>query len=77
MNLGPVVAHRDDLAFKYESAAAFLKHFGSVFSQNYDLLLYWVSFEVPKLYDGFALDNKHHGDRFQGPFKEAAYFPDF
>jgi hypothetical protein len=66
-------AHREDLAFKYESAAAFLKHFGSVFSLNYDLLLYWVSFELPKLYDGFALGKKHHDGRFQGPFQEAAY----
>ncbi|WP_424991393.1 DUF4917 family protein [Fluviibacterium sp. S390] len=66
-------AHRDELVFKYESAAAFLKHFGSVFSLNYDLLLYWVSFEVPKLYDGFALGKKHRDGRFQGPLQEAAY----
>lgn len=66
-------AHRDELVFKYESATAFLKHFDSVFSLNYDLLLYWVSFEVPKLYDGFALGKKHRDGRFQGPFQEAAY----
>jgi hypothetical protein len=38
-------ANRDDLAFEYESSAAFLKNFSTVFSLNYDLLLYWVALE--------------------------------
>lgn len=33
-------AHREELEFQYESAGTFLKHFGKVFSLNYDLLLY-------------------------------------
>ena len=44
-----------------------------LYQSNYDLLLYWVRFEVPKLYDGFALGKKHRDGRFQGPFQEAAY----
>lgn len=62
--------HRSDL--RYESAAAFLKHFQKVFSLNYDLLLYWVNLEKCKLRDGFGLNNKIKSDRFRGPFQENA-----
>ena len=66
-------AHRDDLVFQYESAAAFLKHFGKVFSLNYDLLLYWVNLEKRLLKDGFGLGKDVAEGRFKGPFLEHAY----
>ncbi|OIQ38099.1 MAG: hypothetical protein BM560_20140 [Roseobacter sp. MedPE-SWde] len=66
-------AHREDLGFQYESALAFLSHFGNVFSLNYDLLLYWVKIDMPKMYDGFARGEKTEDGRFQGPFEEGAY----
>lgn len=64
-------AHRDDLAFKYDSSAAFLSHFSTVFTLNYDLLLYWVNLEKLALKDGFGL-GKPVGS-FHGPFSEEAY----
>ncbi|MCK0166967.1 DUF4917 family protein [Jannaschia sp. S6380] len=68
-------AHREDLDFQYESAAAFLKHFskGQVFTLNYDLLLYWVNLEKSLLTDGFGLGSYVEDGRFKGPFKEGAY----
>lgn len=66
-------AHREDLALQYESAAAFLKNFGTVFSLNYDLLLYWVNFEKTQLRDGFGLGNYVNEGRFRGPFKANAH----
>lgn len=66
-------AHRDDLVFQYESAAAFLKHFGKVFSLNYDLLLYWVNLEKRLLKDGFGLGKDVAEGRLKGPFLEHAY----
>lgn len=47
--------HREELGAKYISSAAFLKRFNSVFSLNYDLLLYWVNLERAHLSDGFGL----------------------
>ncbi|MFP3422587.1 DUF4917 family protein, partial [Bacillus sp. SIMBA_161] len=61
-------AHREDLAFQYESAAAFLKNFGTVFSLNYDLLLYWVNLEKRLLKGGFGLGEDVDEGRFRGPF---------
>ncbi|PSL17297.1 DUF4917 family protein [Shimia abyssi] len=66
-------AHREDLVFQYESAAAFLKHFGKVFTLNYDLLLYWVNLEKRLLKDGFGLGKDVDDGRFKGPFLEHAY----
>lgn len=66
-------AHREDLGLQYESAAAFLKHFGKVFSLNYDLLLYWVNLEKRLLKDGFGLGRDVAEGRFKGPFLEHAY----
>ena len=66
-------AHREDLEFQYEGAAAFLKHFGKVFSLNYDLLLYWVNLEKQLLKDGFGLGKDVAEGRFKGPFLERAY----
>lgn len=64
-------AHREDLGFKYASSAAFLAHFSTVFTLNYDLLLYWVNLEKSALRDGFGL-GKQDG-AFRGPFSEEAY----
>lgn len=68
-------AHREDLDFQYESAAAFLQHFGKgqVFTLNYDLLLYWVNLEKSLLTDGFGLGDYVDDGRFKGPFLEGAY----
>lgn len=64
-------AHREDLAFKYASSAAFLAHFSTVFTLNYDLLFYWVNLEKQLLRDGFGL-GKTKG-AFHGPFSEGAH----
>jgi hypothetical protein len=64
--------HRNELKAKYESSAKFLSHFSTVFTVNYDLLLYWTNFEYKKLRDGFGLGEKK-GGKFIGPFKESAY----
>jgi hypothetical protein len=65
--------HRGDLELRYATAAAFLKHFGKVFSLNYDLLLYWVNLEKRLLKDGFGLGKDVAEGRFKGPFLEHAY----
>ncbi|RWO24450.1 DUF4917 family protein [Mesorhizobium sp.] len=62
-------AHRED--FDYGSSAAFLRHFNTVFSLNYDLLLYWTILEETKLRDGFGLGTQI--GRFLGPFREDAH----
>ncbi|WP_340160743.1 DUF4917 family protein [uncultured Hoeflea sp.] len=64
-------AHREELDLKYDSSAAFLEHFGNVFTLNYDLLLYWVNLEKRLLRDGFG-KGTDRGD-FLGPFFEDAY----
>lgn len=66
-------AHRGDLAFQYEAAASFIGHFASVFTLNYDLLLYWVNLEQTSLYDGFGLGKRSADGRFHGPFREGAH----
>lgn len=62
--------HRQDLALKYESSAAFLANFASVFTLNYDLLLYWVNLEKLHLRDDFGF-GKLTG-AMHGPFSEGA-----
>lgn len=62
-------AHREDL--DYVSSAKFLLHFASVFSLNYDLLLYWVNLEKGHLRDGFGLGRDM--GQFRGPFSEDAH----
>ena len=64
-------AHREDLAFEIPSCVEFLKNFSTLFSLNYDLLLYWVQLEVKRFCDGFGLGERHDG--FRGPFKEIAH----
>jgi hypothetical protein len=61
-------ANRADLA--YQSSAEFLANFNTVFSLNYDLLLYWVNFEKELLRDGFGFGKR--AGAFHGPFSEAA-----
>jgi hypothetical protein len=61
--------HREDL--DYVSSAKFIAHFASVFSLNYDLLLYWVNLEKGHLRDGFGLGTDM--GRFRGPFSEDAH----
>jgi hypothetical protein len=63
--------HREDLGLKYVSSSAFLSNFQTVFSLNYDLLLYWVNLEKSVLKDGFGL-GKTNGS-FHGPFKKNAH----
>jgi len=63
--------HRSDLELKYESSAGFLGHFATVFSLNYDLLLYWVNLEKRLLSDGFGLGV--NDGRFIGPYSANAY----
>lgn len=66
-------AHRSELAFRLKSGAAFIGRFSSVFSLNYDLLLYWVNLEVAGKNDGFGLGDKISSGRFQSPFRTDAY----
>ncbi len=65
--------HREELAFNYESSSDFLENFGTVFSLNYDLLLYWVNLEKTLLNDGFGLGRPTSDGTFHGPFKKNAY----
>lgn len=60
-----------EATFSYERCANFLQYFGSVFTLNYDLLLYWASLHTKHLRDGFGLGKDKGG--FHGPFKEEAY----
>jgi hypothetical protein len=65
-------AHKGELAFQLDSGAKFLAHFASVFSLNYDLLLYWLNLERANLRDGFGLGENTAAGRFRGPFQEEA-----
>lgn len=66
--------HREELVFKYEYAASFIANFKSVFTLNYDLLLYWVRLDHLKtMYDGFGKGDKTRENRFIGPFDATAY----
>jgi hypothetical protein len=62
--------HREDLGVKYASSAAFLAHFSTVFTLNYDLLLYWVNLENLFLKDGFGLGERK--GKLHGPFDTKA-----
>ena len=64
---------RQDLVFRYESSGAFLRNFGTVFTLNYDLLLYWVNLEEQRLRDGFGLGENTDQGRFRSPFREDAH----
>ena len=65
-------AYREDLADRIPSCVEFLKKFRTLFSLNYDLLLYWVQLDVARdFWDGFGLGEGNGG--FRGPFKENAF----
>lgn len=65
-------AHREDISDQIPACAAVLKRFSSIFTLNYDLLLYWVILEDTKSFkDGFGLGKESNG--FRGPFNEGAY----
>lgn len=63
--------NRDDLCFQYDSSAAFVRNFSTVFTLNYDLLLYWVNLEKRVLRDGFGRGARE--GNFIGPFSKEAY----
>ncbi len=63
--------HREDLGDKYTTSAGFLANFSTVYTLNYDLLLYWVNLEKRLLKDGFGLGSQIGA--FHGPFDEEAY----
>jgi hypothetical protein len=62
--------HRKDLEPKYTSSAAFLENFSTVFTLNYDLLLYWVNLENSFLKDGFGRSERK--GNFLVPFDDKA-----
>jgi len=65
-------AHREDIVAQIPSCVRFLKHFSTLFTLNYDLLLYWVQLEAAREFkDGFGLGAEANG--FRGPFKSGAY----
>lgn len=64
-------AHRKDLGEKYAPSSKFIELFSTVFSLNYDLLLYWVNLEKQSLRDGFGLGRQN--GNFLGPFSPAAH----
>lgn len=66
-------AHKIELTFQLDSGAKFLANFATVFSLNYDLLLYWVNLEKVKLRDGFGLGEESLNGTFRGPFSENAH----
>lgn len=63
--------HRQVLGPGYTSSATFLSEFSTVFTLNYDLLLYWVNLEKGLLRDGFGLGGIR--SPFIGPFREDAF----
>lgn len=65
--------HREEVVSQFDRAAEFLEFFESVFSLNYDLLLYWTALEKGRLRDGFGLGKNSADGRLKGPFKEDAY----
>lgn len=65
--------HREELEKSYENASRFIDGFGSVFSLNYDLLLYWVLLEHGNHKDGFGLGQNSVGGRLRGPFQPQAH----
>lgn len=64
--------HREDIAKVIPSCVEFLRHFGTIFTLNYDLLLYWVILDDTRAFrDGFGLGDEKDG--FRGPFKPDAH----
>jgi hypothetical protein len=64
-------AHRENIQV-IPSCTTFLPSFATVFTLNYDLLLYWVILDDGDNFaDGFGLGKESDG--FRGPFQEDAY----
>jgi Domain of unknown function (DUF4917) len=65
-------AHKDDIADQIPACTKFLAQFDTIFTLNYDLLLYWVMLEDTNQFkDGFGLAEDRNG--FRWPFKTEAY----
>jgi hypothetical protein len=64
--------NRADVEDVIPACAEFLRTFSTIFTLNYDLLLYWVILEDTRAFtDGFGLGEERDG--FLGPFKRGAY----
>jgi hypothetical protein len=65
-------AHREDIAAEIPACIKFLSQFDTIFTLNYDLLLYWVILEDTKQFrDGFGLAEERDG--FLWPFRTDAH----
>lgn len=65
-------AHREDIAAEIPACIKFLSQFDTIFTLNYDLLLYWVTLDDTKQFrDGFGLAEKRNG--FLWHFKTDAH----
>jgi hypothetical protein len=57
--------HREDIADEIPACIGFLSQFDTIFTLNYDLLLYWVILEDTKRFqDGFGLAEDRNGFRW-------------
>jgi hypothetical protein len=64
--------HREDIASEIPTCIKFLSQFDTIFTLNYDLLLYWVMLEDTRRFqDGFGLAEDRNG--FRWPFKTDAH----
>lgn len=65
-------SHRENIEDVIPSCLAFLKSFETLFTMNYDLLLYWVILAAGSPFgDGFGLGKEVNG--FRGPFNTGAH----
>jgi Domain of unknown function (DUF4917) len=65
-------SHRENIADVIPYCLAFLKEFQTIFTLNYDLLLYWVILDAADSFgDGFGLGQEENG--FRGPFQTNAH----
>lgn len=66
--------NREELQQHYNKALQFLTSFRSLFTLNYDLLLYWIVIEHRgRFADGFGLGEIKDGGAFRGPFTDDAH----
>jgi hypothetical protein len=64
--------HREDIADEIPACIEFLSQFDTIFTLNYDLLLYWVILgDAKRFQDGFGLAEDRNG--FRWPFKKDAH----
>jgi hypothetical protein len=65
-------AHREDIQDGISNCQKFLLRFGTIFTLNYDLLLYWTILgKTNEFRDGFGLGKENNG--YLGPFKSDAH----